>query len=130
MKYIENVMGSEVASAPLIMNIDTIYVHTNVRKVTPKEGEEDRNEYQYTERQYTYIYICRRKAAVFRPYSAPVWAELTACLAHLTCLTRWLSRHPKKSKKSWLLSTFSNSTPTARQQVTTSCMREQFTKRQ
>ena len=54
MKYIENVMGSEVASAPLIMNVDTIYVHTNVRKVTPKEGEEDRNEYQYTERQYTY----------------------------------------------------------------------------
>ena len=54
MKYIENVMGSEVASAPLIMNVDTIYVHTNVRKVIPKEGEEDRNEYQYTERQYTY----------------------------------------------------------------------------
>ena len=54
MKYIENVMGSEVASAPLIMNVDTIYVHTNIRKVVPKEGEEDRNEYQYTERQYTY----------------------------------------------------------------------------
>lgn len=54
MKYIENVMGSEVASAPLIMNVDTIYVHTNVRKVVPKEGEEDRNDYQYTERQYTY----------------------------------------------------------------------------
>lgn len=54
MKYIENVMGSKVASAPLIMNVDTIYVHTNVRKVVPKEGEEDRNDYQYTERQYTY----------------------------------------------------------------------------
>ena len=54
MKYIENVMGSEVASAPLIMNVDTIYVHTNVRKVVPKEGEEDRNDYQYTERQYSY----------------------------------------------------------------------------
>lgn len=54
MKYIENVMGSEVASAPLIMNVDTIYVHTNIRKVVPKEGEEDRNDYQYTERQYTY----------------------------------------------------------------------------
>lgn len=54
MKYIENVMGSEVASAPLIMNVDAIYVHTNIRKVVPKEGEEDRNDYQYTERQYTY----------------------------------------------------------------------------
>lgn len=54
MKYIENVTGSEVASAPLIMNVDTIYVHTDIRKVVPKEGEEDRNEYQYTERQYTY----------------------------------------------------------------------------
>lgn len=54
MKYIENVHGSEVASAPLIMNVDTIYVHTNIRKVVPKEGEEDRNDYQYTERQYTY----------------------------------------------------------------------------
>ena len=54
MKYIENVMGSEVASAPLIMNVDTIYVHTNIRKVVSKEGEEDRNDYQYTERQYTY----------------------------------------------------------------------------
>lgn len=54
MKYIENVIGSEVASAPLVMNVDTIYVHTNIRKVVPKEGEEDRNDYQYTERQYTY----------------------------------------------------------------------------
>lgn len=54
MKYIENVMGSEVASTPLIMNVDTIYVHTNIRKVVPKEGKEDRNDYQYTERQYTY----------------------------------------------------------------------------
>nr|DAG36898.1 MAG TPA: hypothetical protein [Caudoviricetes sp.] len=54
MKYIENVTGSEIASAPLIMNVDTIYVHTNIRKAVPKEGEEDRNEYQYTERQYTY----------------------------------------------------------------------------
>lgn len=54
MKYIENVRGSEVTSVPLIMNVDTIYVHTNIRKVVPKEGEEDRNDYQYTERQYTY----------------------------------------------------------------------------
>lgn len=54
MEYIENVTGSEIASAPLIMNIDTIYVHTNVHKVEPQEGEEDMNLYEYTERQYTY----------------------------------------------------------------------------
>lgn len=54
MEYIENVTGSEIASAPLIMNIDTIYVHTNVHKVEPQEGEEDINLYEYTERQYTY----------------------------------------------------------------------------
>lgn len=54
MTYIENVTGSEIASAPLIMNVDTIYVHTNIRKVEPKEGEVDSNLYQYTERQYTY----------------------------------------------------------------------------
>lgn len=54
MKYIENVTGSEIASAPLIMNVDTIYVHTNVQKVEPKENEDDTNLYQYKERQYTY----------------------------------------------------------------------------
>lgn len=54
MKYIENVTGSEIASAPLIMNVDTIYVHTNIHKVVPQEGEEDMNLYEYTERQYTY----------------------------------------------------------------------------
>lgn len=54
MEYIEKVMGSEIASAPLIMNIDTIYVHTNVHKIEPQEGEEDTNLYEYTERQYTY----------------------------------------------------------------------------
>lgn len=51
MLYIENVTGSKEASAPLIMNVDTIYVHTDVRTV---EDEEGRVSYVYTERQYTY----------------------------------------------------------------------------
>lgn len=54
MEYIEKVTGSEIASAPLIMNIDTIYVHTNIHKVESQEDEEDMNLYEYTERQYTY----------------------------------------------------------------------------
>lgn len=54
MLYIENVIGSELASKPLIIDVDTIYVHTDIQKVIPKEGEEDMNLYQYQERQYTY----------------------------------------------------------------------------
>lgn len=56
MLYIENVQGSKLASAPLIMNVDTIYVHTNVRKVErpDEEGRTHDDLYEYTERQYTY----------------------------------------------------------------------------
>lgn len=56
MLYIENVQGSKLASAPLIINVDTIYVHTNVRKVerTDEEGRAYDDLYEYTERQYTY----------------------------------------------------------------------------
>lgn len=54
MKYIENVCGSQQASAPLIMNVDTIYVHTNIRKLESKENEKVVDLYEYTERQYTY----------------------------------------------------------------------------
>lgn len=51
--------GSEQASAPLIINVDTIYVHTDIVKVEPQEGEEGMNVegsdvYEYTEYQYTY----------------------------------------------------------------------------
>lgn len=56
MLYIENVQGSKIASAPLIINVDTIYVHTNVRKVerVDEEGRTYDDLYEYTERQYTY----------------------------------------------------------------------------
>lgn len=58
MIYIDKVTGSKEASAPLIMNVDTIYVHTNVQKVEvknePSEPLEQSDMYEYTERQYTY----------------------------------------------------------------------------
>lgn len=58
MIYIDKVTGSKEASAPLIMNVDTIYVHTNVQKAEVKnelnELLEQSDIYEYTERQYTY----------------------------------------------------------------------------
>ena len=52
---IEKVQGSKEASEPLIMNVDTIYVHTNVQKVViENEAIEQADIYEYTERQYTY----------------------------------------------------------------------------
>lgn len=61
MVKIDKVTGSKEASAPLIMNVDTIYVHTNVQKVIteneptePTEPTERAEMYEYTERQYTY----------------------------------------------------------------------------
>lgn len=58
MVKIDKVTGSKEASAPLIMNVDTIYVHTNVQKAEVKnelnELLEQSDIYEYTERQYTY----------------------------------------------------------------------------
>ena len=50
----KNVKGSYEASQPLIINIDTVYVHTNIRQATdPKTGELMENMYVYDEKQYT-----------------------------------------------------------------------------
>ena len=58
MVKIDKVTGSKEASAPLIMNVDTIYVHTNVQKATTKNEPIEQSDmvdmYEYTERQYTY----------------------------------------------------------------------------
>ena len=55
MVKIDKVTGSKEASAPLIMNVDTIYVHTNIQKVITENEPTERVEmYEYTERQYTY----------------------------------------------------------------------------
>ena len=58
MVKIDKVTGSKEASAPLIMNVDTIYIHTNVQKATTKNEPIEQSDmvdmYEYTERQYTY----------------------------------------------------------------------------
>lgn len=58
MVKIDKVTGSKEASAPLIMNVDTIYVHTNVQKAGVKnelnELLKQSDMYEYAERQYTY----------------------------------------------------------------------------
>lgn len=51
------VQGSKIASEPLIMNVDTIYVHTDVNKIEPTEDEsgiKNNDLYSYIEYQYTY----------------------------------------------------------------------------
>lgn len=58
MIYIENVQGSAEAATPFIINVDTIYVHTNITKLEPKENEigeiVDADLYSYNEYQYTF----------------------------------------------------------------------------
>ena len=48
----KNVQGSKMASKPLIIDKDTIYVHSNVRQLP--DTEEVKNMYQYDETQCTY----------------------------------------------------------------------------
>lgn len=63
MKDMGLVRGSKVASEPLIIGKDTVYIHTNVRKITveelrkqfpnrPDEELENIEEYEYNEVQY------------------------------------------------------------------------------
>lgn len=52
------VYGSEAQAKPLIVNIDTVYVHSDIKKVkklpdgTPAEGIYKYNEIQYTKDEY------------------------------------------------------------------------------
>lgn len=58
MVYQEKVQGSVEQAQPLIINVDTIYAHTNISKLELKEDEEGRvvNEgmYEYDEYQYSF----------------------------------------------------------------------------
>lgn len=47
MKQLYNVQGSKESSSPLIIDKDTVYVHTNIKQLI------DHNLYQYDEIQYT-----------------------------------------------------------------------------
>ena len=53
MKEIKNVQGSTKQAQPLIVNKNTVYVHTNIVQATDKDGNVIDNLYIYDEVQYT-----------------------------------------------------------------------------
>ena len=64
MKEIKNVQGSLQQAQPLIVNKDTVYVHTNIVQSKDKDGNVLDNLYVYDEVQYTkdeYIQIMAEK---------------------------------------------------------------------
>ena len=64
MKEIKNVQGSSQQAQPLIVNKDTVYVHTNIVQATDEDGNVVDNLYVYDEVQYTkdeYIQIMAEK---------------------------------------------------------------------
>ena len=64
MKEIKNVQGSSQQAQPLIVNKDTVYVHTNIVQATDEDGNVVNGLYVYDEVQYTkdeYIQIMAEK---------------------------------------------------------------------
>ena len=64
MKEIKNVQGSLQQAQPLIVNKDTVYVHTNIVQATDEDGNVVDGLYVYDEVQYTkdeYIQIMAEK---------------------------------------------------------------------
>ena len=64
MKEIKNVQGSSQQAQPLIVNKDTVYVHTNIVQATDEDGNIVDWLYVYDEVQYTkdeYIQIMAEK---------------------------------------------------------------------
>ena len=59
------IRGSESQAKPLIVDVDTVYVHTNIEQVTTDaEGNTVEGLYQYNEIQYTkdeYIHLLSEK---------------------------------------------------------------------
>lgn len=54
MKFIPNVTGSAEQAIPLIVGIDTVYVHTNIREIEVEISDGVfQTQYQYDEYQYT-----------------------------------------------------------------------------
>ena len=53
MKEIKNVQGSLQQAQPLIVNKDTVYVHTNIVQATDEDGNVVDGLYVYDEVQYT-----------------------------------------------------------------------------
>ena len=64
MKEFKNVQGSTEQAQPLIVNKDTVYVHTNIVQATDEDGNIVDGLYVYDEVQYTkdeYIQIMAEK---------------------------------------------------------------------
>ena len=64
MKEFKNVQGSTEQAQPLIVNKDTVYVHTNIVQATDEDGNVIEDLYVYDEVQYTkdeYIQIMAEK---------------------------------------------------------------------
>ena len=64
MKEFKNVQGSSQQAQPLIVNKDTVYVHTNIVQATDEDGNVVDGLYVYDEVQYTkdeYIQIMAEK---------------------------------------------------------------------
>ena len=64
MKEFKNVQGSTEQAQPLIVNKDTVYVHTNIVQATDEDGNVVDGLYVYDEVQYTkdeYIQIMAEK---------------------------------------------------------------------
>ena len=64
MKEFKNVQGSTEQAQPLIVNKDTVYVHTNIVQATDEDGNVVDGLYVYDEVQYTkdeYIQIIAEK---------------------------------------------------------------------
>ena len=53
MKEIKNVQGSSQQAQPIIVNKDTVYVHSNISQATDEDGNILDNLYVYDEVQYT-----------------------------------------------------------------------------
>jgi len=55
MQFIQNVHGSEQAAQPLIIDKDTIYIHTNIRTEQIEDiDSEPRTEWVYDEHQFSF----------------------------------------------------------------------------
>ena len=54
MQVFKSVQGSKAQALPTVVNVDTVYVHSNIKKLeTDFEGNPTDNLYQYDEIQYT-----------------------------------------------------------------------------
>ncbi|MEG2144904.1 MAG: hypothetical protein RRY40_06210 [Oscillospiraceae bacterium] len=63
MQYFENIHGSKEIAIPLIKQVDTVYVKTNIHEetTTDKITGEIRKEWVWNEAQYTYVEYAQKQ---------------------------------------------------------------------